>query len=92
MELNTSREITYLQATMYYFVCYLNTVLTRRSRLYSRFKNETRCNSFMALNKRNFSRVEIRFFSLVEIPIKHSSYNKQQSEILRQSDPALLFD
>ena len=80
---------------MYYFVCYINILLTPRSRLNSRFKKTTPCHSFMVLNRasdvpaadwlsqtlvknnRNFSSVVIRFFSEVEIPIKHTSlYNK----------------
>ena len=51
IELNTRREIPYLQATMYYFVYYINILLTRRNRLNSRFKKRTRCYSFMALNR-----------------------------------------
>ena len=89
------REIPYLQATMYYFVYYINILLTRKSRLNSRFKKRTHYHSFMGLNRasnvpaadwlfqthvknyRNFSRVVIGFFSVVEIPIKHSIlYNK----------------
>ena len=95
IELNTRKEIPYLQATMYYFVYYINILLTRRSPLNSSFKKRTRCHSFMALNRasdvpvadwlsqthvknyRNFSRVVIRFFSVVEIPIKHSSLYNQ---------------
>ena len=81
----------YLPETMYYFDYYVNILLTRKSRLNSRFKKRTRCQSFTALNRasgvpaadwlsqthvknyRNFSRVMIRFSSLEEIPIKHSS-------------------
>ena len=74
---------------------YTNTLPTSRSRLYPSFKKQTRCHSFMALNRasdvsaadwrsqshvknyRNLSRAEIRFFLVVEIPIKHSClYNK----------------
>ena len=77
------------------FFYYINILLTRRSRLNSRFKKRTRCHSFMAVNRtsdmspadwlsqtdvkkyRNFSPAVIRFFSVVEVPIKHSSlYNK----------------
>ena len=36
---------------MYYFVYYINILLTRRSRLNSRFKKGTRCYSFMVLNR-----------------------------------------
>ena len=50
IELNTRRGIPYLQATMYYFVFYIKIVLTRKSRLYSRFKRRKRCHLFMALN------------------------------------------
>ena len=46
-----STEILYLQATMYYFVHYINTLLTRRSRLYSSFKKKKCSHSFMAVNK-----------------------------------------
>ena len=74
---------------MYHFVYCMNTLLTTGSRRYSRFKSRekrSRCHPFMALNRaadwrsqvhvknyRNCSRVKIRFFSVVEIPIKHSS-------------------
>ena len=51
IELNTGREIPYLQATMYYFVHYINILLTKNSRLNARFKKRTRCHSFMALNR-----------------------------------------
>ena len=34
IDLNTKREIPYLQASMYYFVYYINTLLTRRSRFH----------------------------------------------------------
>ena len=90
---NTKRAIPYLQAIMCYFVYYINILLTRRNRLNSRFKKRTRCLSFMALNRasatnwlpsqthvknyRNFSRVMIRFFSAVKIPINHSSLNSK---------------
>ena len=68
-ELNTRREIPYLQATMYYFVYYVNILLTR-----------TYCHSYMAPNRMSdmpaadwlcqtcekvivvFSSVVIRFF------------------------------
>ena len=102
IELNTRREISYLQATMYDSVHYINILLTRKSRFHSRFKKRMRCHSFMALkrangvpaadwlsqthvkNCNNFSRVVIRFFSLVEIPVKHSSlYNKKVLQIHR---------
>ena len=39
------------EATMCYFVYYMSTLLTRRSRLNSLFKERTRCHSFMALNR-----------------------------------------
>ena len=51
LELNSKGEISYLQATMYHFVYNINILLTRRSRLNSRFKKKTRCHSFMALNR-----------------------------------------
>ena len=91
---------------MYYFVCYINILLTRRGRLNSRLKKRTRCLSVMALNRasevsaadwisqihvksyRNLSRVVILFFSVVEIPIKHSSlYNKN---IILSQKPSLV--
>ena len=36
-KLNAREEIPYLQESICYFVCYINTLLTRRSRLSSRF-------------------------------------------------------
>ena len=76
-------------------VSHIKTLLTRRSRLNSGFKERACCHSFMALKRAsdksaadwpsqthvkkycNFSQVVIWFFSVVEIPIKHSSlYNK----------------
>jgi len=90
IELNTTGENSYLQATTYYFVYYVNILPTKRRRLNSHFKKRTRCHSFIALNRASnvpaaqthmknyhFSRVVIQLFSLVEIPIRHSSlYNK----------------
>ena len=51
IKFNMRREIPYLQATMSYFVYYMNTLLTRRSGLNSRFKKRTHCHSFVALNR-----------------------------------------
>ena len=51
IELNTRREIPYPQATMYYFVYYINVLLTRRSSLYSCFKKKTRWHWFIVLNR-----------------------------------------
>ena len=51
IELNTRRENPHLQATMYYFVYYINISLTRRSRLSSRFKTRPYGHSFIALNE-----------------------------------------
>ena len=82
------KKIPYLQATMYYFVFYINILLTGRS---ERFKKRNRCYSLMARNSvsdmsaadwlfqthvknyRSFPRVVIGFLSAVEIPIKLSS-------------------
>jgi len=51
-ELNTRREIPCLQATMYYYFFYhINTLLTRRSQLYWRFKKKARYFSVMVLTK-----------------------------------------
>jgi len=79
---------------MYYFDYHINILLTRKSRLNSRFKKRACCYTFTAQNRasgvpaadwlsqthvknyRNFSRVMIRFFSMGEIPIKHSSLYK----------------
>ena len=56
--MGTREEIPYLQATMYYFVYYINTFLhyintflTRRSQLYSSFKKRIHCRSFIALDR-----------------------------------------
>ena len=49
--MNTKREIPYLQATMYYFVYYINILLTRGGRPNSCFKKRTHCHSFTALNR-----------------------------------------
>ena len=38
-------------ATMYYFVYYINTLLTRRNRLNSHSQKRMRCHSFVALNR-----------------------------------------
>ena len=53
IELNTRREIPYLQATIYYFVnnYYITILLRRRSQLNSCFEKRTHCHSFMALNR-----------------------------------------
>ena len=51
IELNTRREILYLQATIYYFVNYITILLRRRSQLHSCFEKRTHCHSFMALNR-----------------------------------------
>ena len=48
-ELDTRRTIFYLRATIYYFVYSINILLTRRSRLNSRFKERTRCHLFTVL-------------------------------------------
>ena len=87
-----SKRNQYLQATMYYFVYFISISLTRRSWLNSRFKKSTSCQSFMALNKvsdvsaadwlsqahvQKISYVMIRYFSVVEIPLKHSSLNNK---------------
>ena len=90
--MHTKREIPYFQATMYYFVHYINNLLTRIRRLHSLFKKRMHYHSLMALNRasdispadlknvksdHHFSRVVRQFFSLVEIPIKHPRlYNK----------------
>ena len=55
IELNTRKEIPYLRATMYHFVYYINILLTKRSRLNSRFKTRRRCYSFTALNRGRYS-------------------------------------
>ena len=92
IELNTRREIPItMPATMSYFVCHINILLTRRSHLNPWFKKRMHCHSFMALNRasdtsaaawlsqtqmknyRFIFHVVIQFFSVVEIPIKHSS-------------------
>ena len=39
------------QATIYYLVYYINTLLTRRRRLNSPFEKRTLCHSFMTLNR-----------------------------------------
>ena len=49
IELDTRGTISYLQATIYYFVYSINILLTRRSRLNSRFKERTRYHWFTAL-------------------------------------------
>ena len=77
-EENTRREIPDLCALMYHFVLYINTLLTRRSRLNSPFKKRTHCHChlFMALNRAgNMSAADwlIRFFSVVEILMKQSN-------------------
>ena len=89
IKLNTRRKIPYLQAAMHQrFVYYINLLLTRKRPLNSRFKNgisalleQVRCQQLIGYLKHtrnwnycNFSRILIRFFSVVEIPIKHSSY------------------
>ena len=50
IELNTRRKIPYLQASMSYFVYYINISLRGRSRFNSRVKKRMRGHSFMALN------------------------------------------
>ena len=52
IELNTRREIPYLQATMYYFFYYINILLTRGSPFNSCFKKGTRWRHwFIAQNR-----------------------------------------
>ena len=78
IKLHTKREIPYLQETMYYFVHYINILLTRISWLHSLFKKRMRYHSLMALNRasdmspadlknvkscHHFSRVVRQFFS-----------------------------
>ena len=87
IELTMRSEIPWLPLTINYFVHHTNILLTR-SQLNSRLKKRTPCHSLMALNKagdtsaadwlpqtreNNFSHAMIRFFSGVEIRIKHSS-------------------
>ena len=81
IDLNTRSEIPHLQGTLYYLVYFINILLTRKSRLNSRFKMRTRCYSFLLLNRAgdlpaaqtyrkkyfNCSRVVLRFFSVVEL-------------------------
>ena len=43
IKLNTRREIPDLKAAMYYFVNYMNTLLTRKSWLYSRLRKNHSC-------------------------------------------------
>ena len=50
IELNMRWEIWHFQATMYYFVYYMN-ILRTRSQLYSCFKKRMGCHSFMALKR-----------------------------------------
>lgn len=76
---------------MYYFFYYINVFLTRRTRHNSRLRKKTLpfihsagdvsavdwISQTRVKNYRNFSRLVIRFFWVVEIPTKHSSlYNK----------------
>ena len=65
-------------ATIYYFVYYINILPTRRSRLInSRFKKRTVAGWLSQTCLKNychFSRVVIQFFSVLEIPVKHSSF------------------
>ena len=86
---NTKRAIPYLQATMYYFVYYINILLTRRNRHNSRFKKSTCCLSFMTQNRASDVPladchlkhtwkiiavvIRVRFLLAVQIPINHSS-------------------
>ena len=69
----------------YYFVCCINILLIKKADLTHVLKQRTHCQSVMALARVTdmsaanwLSRVVIRFFSGVGIPIKHSSlYNKR---------------
>ena len=88
IELNTRTEIQSKQATVCYFIYYLN-ILLARSWLDLRFKKGTRCQSFIVPNRASdmsaadwlsqkrekFS----RFFSVVETPLKHSSLCKKSN-------------
>lgn len=76
IELNTQREIIHLQVAMYYFGYCIKALLIR-SQPY------LHCQSFMALNGANFSGVEIGFFSVAKVPVKHSSlYRKINFKML----------
>ena len=77
------REIPYLLATMYYFVYYINQLNSRfkkRTHCHS-FMVLNKASDMPAAdwlsqtqvkNYCNFSRVVMQFFSVVEIPIKHT--------------------
>ena len=83
IELNTRRELPYLQATFPFLVYYINILLIQRKRLNSlnSFMSQNRASDVPAAdwlpqtvvkNYQNFSLVVMRFFSVVEIPIKYS--------------------
>ena len=77
-------KFPYLYANVYHFVYYINILLARRSWLNLRFKKRTYCQRVTCRhsigylehvkNCYNFSHVVMRSFSVVEIPIKHSSF------------------
>ena len=68
IELYTQKEIRYLQVAIYYIGYCIKTLLRRRRQPY------LHCQSFMALSGTNdIIFVGIGFFSVEEIPTKHSS-------------------
>ena len=83
--LNTRGEVSYLRATIYYFVCYINMIvfIDNKSRLHQWMKKkkilDARKKSKCVGNKasRNFTRVLLGHYPCLEILLKHRSLNNK---------------
>ena len=77
IELNTQREIPHLQATMYKHLTYKKKSTRCHSFMALRTASDMSEADWLpqahVRNDRKFSRVVVRFSSVVQIPIKHSS-------------------
>ena len=78
--LNTRGEVSYLRATTYYFVCYINMTvfIDNKSRLHQ-WILDARKKSKCVGNKasRNFTRVLLGHYPCLEILLKHRSLNNK---------------
>ena len=85
--LNTRGEVSYLRATTYYFVCYINMIvfIDNKSRLHQWMKKkkkkilDARKKSKCVGNKasRNFTRVLLGHYPRLEILLKHRCLNNK---------------
>ena len=80
IELNTRREIPYLQATMYYFVYYIKTLITRIRLSWRVAIHPVTCQQLIGDLKHTRKIIlilHVWFFSVMEIPTKHSSLHNK---------------